>query len=177
LADQVPPSNSARRTNRLSPVEQLCEANEPARSYRATMWGRQDDQVLPSNSARQACRPGPAKQLYEVDQPTRSYRETLRGGEAKGPWRELVHLWALAPCPLITSMIGAYLYPGWHEGESRLEGGWIGKSKIYNLKDKLQAGVSFRVKTESKREGKINQPRNKVDDTVICFTEVGFQWT
>jgi hypothetical protein len=38
----------------------------------------------------------------------------------------------------------------------------------------LQAGVSVRIKSKSWREGKTNQPRNKVDDTMICFTEVRF---
>jgi hypothetical protein len=39
----------------------------------------------------------------------------------------------------------------------------------------LQAGVSVRLKSESERErGKTNQPRNKADDMVICFTEVRF---
>ena len=37
--------------------------------------------------------------------------------------------------------------------ESRLEGGWIGKSEIYKLKAQLQVGVCVRNKTESKREG------------------------
>jgi hypothetical protein len=32
-------------------------------------------------------------------------------------------------------------------------GGWIGKSEIYNLEDKLQAGVSVRIKIEFEREG------------------------
>jgi hypothetical protein len=38
----------------------------------------------------------------------------------------------------------------------------------------LQAGVSVIIKSESRREGKTNQPRNKADDTMICFTEVRF---
>jgi hypothetical protein len=38
--------------------------------------------------------------------------------------------------------------------ESRLEGGEYAKSKIYNLKHTLQAGVSVRIKIESEREGK-----------------------
>jgi hypothetical protein len=41
----------------------------------------------------------------------------------------------------------------------------------------LQDGVSVRIKTESGREGKTNQLRNKIDGTVICFTEVRFQRT
>jgi hypothetical protein len=37
--------------------------------------------------------------------------------------------------------------------------------------------VSVRIKTESEREGETNQPRNKADDMVICFTEVRFLQT
>jgi hypothetical protein len=38
------------------------------------------------------------------------------------------------------------------------------KSENYKLKHTLQAGVSVRIKSESEREGKTNQPRNKVDE-------------
>jgi hypothetical protein len=59
--------------------------------------------------------------------------------------------------------------------ESRLEGGGgLAKSKNYKLKHTLQAGVSVRMNIKSGRERKTNQPRNKADDTVICFTEVRF---
>jgi hypothetical protein len=37
--------------------------------------------------------------------------------------------------------------------ESRLEGGWIGKSEIYKLYAQLQAGVSVRNEVEFEREG------------------------
>jgi hypothetical protein len=52
--------------------------------------------------------------------------------------------------------------------ESRLEGVDRRKLKFTTLST-LQAGVSVRIKSESGREGKTNQPRNKADDTVICF--------
>jgi cytidylate kinase len=61
--------------------------------------------------------------------------------------------------------------------ESCLEGGWIGKSEIYNLKAQLQAGVSVRIKSESEREGKQINQEIKWMNTVICFTEVRFQRT
>jgi hypothetical protein len=61
--------------------------------------------------------------------------------------------------------------------ESRLEGWWIGKSEIYNLKDNLQAGVSIRNKTKSERERENKSQANEADDTVICFTEVRFLQT
>jgi hypothetical protein len=38
------------------------------------------------------------------------------------------------------------------------------ESENYKLKHTLQAGVSVRIKSESEREGKINQLRNKVDE-------------
>jgi hypothetical protein len=47
-------------------------------------------------------------------------------------------------------------------GESCLEGGGEeAKSENYKLKHTLQAGVSVRNESESKREGKTNQPINK----------------
>jgi hypothetical protein len=48
---------------------------------------------------------------------------------------------------------------------------------IINFKHNLQAGVSVRTKSESKREGKqINQEIKRMN-TVIYFTEVRFQRT
>jgi hypothetical protein len=38
------------------------------------------------------------------------------------------------------------------------------ESKNYKLKHTLQVGVSVRIKYESEREGKTNQPRNKADE-------------
>jgi hypothetical protein len=48
------------------------------------------------------------------------------------------------------------------------------ESENYNLKHKLQAGVSVRIKSEFGREGKNKSRANQEDDTVICFTEVWF---
>jgi hypothetical protein len=59
--------------------------------------------------------------------------------------------------------------------ESRLGGGGVDTRKLkFTTLNILQAGVSVRIKSKSWREGKTNQPRNKVDDTMICFTEVRF---
>jgi hypothetical protein len=44
-------SNPARRTDRPSLGEQLCEANHPTKTYRATLQGELVDQVLVSNHA------------------------------------------------------------------------------------------------------------------------------
>jgi hypothetical protein len=57
--------------------------------------------------------------------------------------------------------------------ESRLEGVDRRKLKFTTL-NTLQAEVSDRIKSKSGREGKTNQPRNKADDMMICFTEVQF---
>jgi hypothetical protein len=38
------------------------------------------------------------------------------------------------------------------------------ESENYNLKHNLQAGVSVRMKTESGRDWKTNQPRNKANE-------------
>jgi hypothetical protein len=52
------------------------------------------------------------------------------------------------------------------------------ESENYKLKHTLQAGVSVRIKIESKREGQKNKSKtNEADDTVICFTEVRFLQT
>jgi hypothetical protein len=48
------------------------------------------------------------------------------------------------------------------------------ESEIYKLKHTLQAGVSIRNESESEREGKTNQPRNKIDEHGDLFTEVQF---
>jgi hypothetical protein len=52
--------------------------------------------------------------------------------------------------------------------ESRLEGGNRRNLKIINLST-LQAGVSVRNESESEREGKTNQPRNKVNEHSDLF--------
>jgi hypothetical protein len=60
--------------------------------------------------------------------------------------------------------------------ESRLRG--VDRRKLnFTTLNTLQAEVSVRIKSESGREGKTNQPRNKADDPVIYFTEVRFQRT
>jgi hypothetical protein len=61
--------------------------------------------------------------------------------------------------------------------ESGLEGGEYAKYEIYKLKHTLQVGVSVRIKSESKREGKQINQEIKQMNTVICFTEVQFQRT
>jgi hypothetical protein len=43
------------------------------------------------------------------------------------------------------------------------------ESEIYKLKHTLQVEVSVRIKSESEREGKTNQPRNKVDEHSDLF--------
>ena len=40
---------------------------------------------------------------------------------------------------------------------------------MYKLKHTLQAGVSVRIKSESEREGKTNQPRNNADEQGDLF--------
>jgi hypothetical protein len=58
--------------------------------------------------------------------------------------------------------------------ESRLEGVDRRNLKNYKLKHTLQAGVSVRIKFESKREGKQINHEVKRMNTVVCFTEVRF---
>jgi hypothetical protein len=60
------------------------------------------------------------------------------------------------------------------QGESRLEGVDRRKLKFTTL-NTLQVGVSVRIKSESRREGKQINQESKADDTMICFTEVRFQ--
>jgi hypothetical protein len=61
--------------------------------------------------------------------------------------------------------------------ESRLEGGWIGKSEIYKLKHTLQSGLALELNVSPKERPKTNHKRIRADDTVICFTEVRFLQT
>jgi hypothetical protein len=56
-------------------------------------------------------------------------------------------------------------------------GGWIGKSEIYKLKHTLQAGLALELNASPKKRAKTNHKRIKVDDMVICFTEVQFLQT
>jgi hypothetical protein len=62
--------------------------------------------------------------------------------------------------------------------ESRLERGggvYIRKLKFTNFKHNYKPGLALEIKPSLKERVKINQPRNKADDTRICFTEVRFQ--
>jgi hypothetical protein len=46
--------------------------------------------------------------------------------------------------------------------------------KIINLKYNYKPGLALKLNPSPKERAKTNQPRNRVDDTVICFTEVWF---
>lgn len=69
--DHVPPSNSARRTERPGPVEQLCEAHRTTRSYWATLWGRETQSMWPPDTHASRAR------LYPTNQQDRHYCPTL----------------------------------------------------------------------------------------------------
>jgi hypothetical protein len=49
--------------------------------------------------------------------------------------------------------------------------------KIINLKHNYKPGLALKLNSSPKERAKTNQPRNKADDTVICFTEVRFLQT
>jgi hypothetical protein len=61
--------------------------------------------------------------------------------------------------------------------ESRLEGVNRRKLKFTNFKHNYKPGLALEIKSGTKERAKINQPRNKENDTVICFTEVRFLQT
>jgi hypothetical protein len=61
--------------------------------------------------------------------------------------------------------------------ESRLEGGEYANLKFVNFKHNYKPGLALEIKVDSKREGENKSQTNKVDDTVICFTEVRFLQT
>jgi hypothetical protein len=44
--------------------------------------------------------------------------------------------------------------------------------KIINLSTHYKFGLALELNSNPGERGKTNQPRNKADDTVICFTEV-----
>jgi hypothetical protein len=46
--------------------------------------------------------------------------------------------------------------------------------KIINLKHNYKSGLALELNPSPKERAKTNQPRNRADDTVICFTEVRF---
>jgi hypothetical protein len=58
--------------------------------------------------------------------------------------------------------------------ESRLEGVNRRNLKIINLKHNYKPGLVLELNPSSKERVKTNQPRNRADDMVICFTEVRF---
>ena len=61
--------------------------------------------------------------------------------------------------------------------ESRLEGGEKAETEIYNFKHNYKSGLALEMKSSPKERGKQINQRNRVDYTVICFTEVRFQRT
>jgi hypothetical protein len=61
--------------------------------------------------------------------------------------------------------------------ESRLEGVNRQKLKFTNFKHNYKPRLAIKIKQSPKERAKTNQPRNKVSDTVICFTEVRFLQT
>jgi hypothetical protein len=48
------------------------------------------------------------------------------------------------------------------------------KLKFINLKHNYKSGLALEINPSLKERAKTNKPRNKADDTVICFTEVWF---
>jgi hypothetical protein len=61
--------------------------------------------------------------------------------------------------------------------KSRLEGVNRQKLKFTNFKHNYKPRLALEIKQSPKERAKTNQPRNKVSDTVICFTEVRFLQT
>jgi hypothetical protein len=51
------------------------------------------------------------------------------------------------------------------------------KLKFTNFEHNCKPGLALEIKPSPKERVKTNQPRNKVSDTVICFTEVRFLQT
>jgi hypothetical protein len=48
------------------------------------------------------------------------------------------------------------------------------KLKFINLKHNYKPRLPLEINPSPKERAKTNQPRNKADDTMICFTEVWF---
>jgi hypothetical protein len=63
---------------------------------------------------------------------------------------------------------------GQGKAESHLEGVNRQNLKIINLKHNYKPGLALELNSSSKERAKTNQPKNKADDMVICFTEVRF---
>jgi hypothetical protein len=61
--------------------------------------------------------------------------------------------------------------------ESLLEGVNRQKLKFTNFKHNYKLGLALEIKSSLKERAKTNQPRNKENDTMICFTEVQFLQT
>jgi hypothetical protein len=62
--------------------------------------------------------------------------------------------------------------------ESHLEGGVNRrKLKFTSFKHNYKPGLALEIKLSPKERVKTNQPRNKANDMVICFTEVWFLQT
>jgi hypothetical protein len=51
------------------------------------------------------------------------------------------------------------------------------KLKFTNFKHNYKPGLALEINSSPKERVKINQPRNRESDTVICFTEVRFLQT
>jgi hypothetical protein len=58
--------------------------------------------------------------------------------------------------------------------ESCLEGVNRRNLNFINLKHNYKLRLALELKLSPKERTKTNQPKNKADDTVICFTEVWF---
>jgi hypothetical protein len=58
--------------------------------------------------------------------------------------------------------------------EIRLEGVNRRNLKFTNLSTQYKLGLALELDSGPKERAKTNQPINKVDDMVICFTEVRF---
>jgi hypothetical protein len=57
--------------------------------------------------------------------------------------------------------------------ESHLEGVNRRNLKIINLKHNDKPGLALEINSSSKKRAKTNQPRNRVDDTVIFLLRFG----
>jgi hypothetical protein len=49
--------------------------------------------------------------------------------------------------------------------------------KFIEFKHNYKLGLALEIKSSPKERAKINQPRDKASETVICFTEVRFLQT
>jgi hypothetical protein len=51
------------------------------------------------------------------------------------------------------------------------------KLKFTKFKHNFKSGLALEINSSPKERVKTNQPRNKANDTMICFTEVRFLQT